>query len=189
MWWIATPHMSVFTLKTPAGSSILAFLSVTETLTCHAQGCPCLRADSLHIYTEINSISWGINQLLLEMQVWVRMAICAHHATLICNDTPGNAASCFICNANLPPDHANMAQQSETEGANCAELASSNMRAYNWRTCSVCVKKHLHITSTVSLWGDGTLLAGTLAVSMVSTSCSYLFFYFLCLSLHITLSL
>lgn len=140
-----------FHTKTPECSSTLIFLSVTETLTCHAQVCPCLRADSLHIYTEINNISWGINQLSLEMQVWARMAICAHHATLICNDTPGNAASCFICNANLPPDHANMAQQSDTEGANCAELASSNMRAYNWRTCSVSVKKHLHITSTDSL--------------------------------------
>lgn len=79
------------------------------------------------------------------------MAICAHHATLIYNDTPGNAVSRFICNANLPPDHANMAQQSDTEGANCAEVASSNMRAYNWRTRSVCVKNHLHITSTVSV--------------------------------------
>lgn len=66
------------------------------------------------------------------------MAICAHHATLIYNDTPGNAASRFICNANLPPDHAKMAQQSDMEGANCAEVASSNMRAYNWRTRSVC---------------------------------------------------
>lgn len=79
------------------------------------------------------------------------MAICAHHATLIYNDTPGNAASRFICNANLPPDHANMAQQSNSEGANCTEVAGSNMRAYNWRTRSVCVKNHLHITSTVSV--------------------------------------
>lgn len=34
-------------------------------------------------------------------------------------------------------------------GANCAEVAGSNMRARNWRTRSVCVKDHLHITSTV----------------------------------------
>ena len=85
------------------------------------------------------------------MQVWAGMAICAHHATLIYNDTPGNAASRFICNANSPPDHANTAQQWDREGANCVEVASSNMRAYNWRTRSVCVKNHLHITSTVSV--------------------------------------
>lgn len=119
-------------------------------LTCHAQGFPCW-ADSLHIYIGINSISWGKRQHLLEIQVWAGMAICAHHATLIHNDTPGNAASRFICNANLPPDHTNMAQQSDTEGANCAEVANSNMRAYNWRTRSVCVKNDLHISSTVSV--------------------------------------
>lgn len=85
------------------------------------------------------------------MQVWAGIAICAHHATLIYNDTPGNAASRFICNANWPADHANMAQQPDTEGANCAEVAGSNMRAHNWRTRSVCVKHHLHITSSVSV--------------------------------------
>lgn len=78
------------------------------------------------------------------------MVICAHHATLIYNDTPGNAASRFICNANSPPDRANAAQQPDTEGANCAEVAGSNMRAHNWRTRSVCVKNNLHIASTVS---------------------------------------
>lgn len=76
------------------------------------------------------------------------MAICAHHATLIYNDTSGNAAPHFICNANSPPDHANMAQQSETEGANCTEVAGSDMRACNWTIHSVCVKEHLHITYT-----------------------------------------
>jgi len=110
-----------------------------------------LRADSLHIYAGINTISRGKRQLLLEIQVWTSMAICAHHATLIYNDTSGNAASLLICNANLPPDQTNMAQQSVSEGANCAEVACSNMRAYNWRTRSVCVKNHLHITSTVSV--------------------------------------
>lgn len=70
------------------------------------------------------------------------MAICARHATLIYNDTPGNDASRFICNANLPPEHANMAQQAHAEGAKCAEVAGSNLRAYYCRTRSVCVKKH-----------------------------------------------
>lgn len=49
------------------------------------------------------------------MQVLEGIAICAYHGTLIYNDTPGNAASRFICNANLPPDHAH-AQHGSTVG-------------------------------------------------------------------------
>lgn len=68
----------------------------------------------------------------------------------IYNDNPGNATCRFICNANTPLDHANAVQQSDSEeGANCAEVAGSTMRACNWRTRSVCVKTHLHFTSTV----------------------------------------
>lgn len=112
---------------------------------------PLFKADSLHTYTGINSISWGITQLFSETWLRAGMAICAHHAAQIYNDTSGNAASSFICIANLPPVHAKVAQQLDTEGANCAEVASGNMRAYNWRTRSVCVTNNLHITSTVSL--------------------------------------
>lgn len=55
----------------------------------------------VHICTGINIIfSSGIRRLSLEIQVCAVMAICAHHATVIYNDTPGNAASRFICNAN-----------------------------------------------------------------------------------------
>lgn len=135
-----------------------------------------------------------MSQLSLEMQVWAGMAICAHHATLIYNDTPGNAASHFICNANLPPDHTNMAQQWNTEGANCAEVAGSNMRAYNWRTGSVCVKRHLHITSTVSVRWWNIISWKTRTVHGRNFLRLYLFFFFLLyifcvrLPVHVALS-
>lgn len=60
------------------------------------------------------------------------MAFCVHRARLTYHDSSGNAASSFICNANLHANHANMTQQLDREGANCAEVAHSNMRAYNY---------------------------------------------------------
>lgn len=114
---------------------------------------PLSRAESLHIFFRkvINIISWWMRWILLEMQVWAGTAICAHQATLIYNDTLGNGVSRFICKANRLLEQTNVVHQSDMEGANCAEVARSNMRVHNWRTRSVCVKNHLHITFTVSL--------------------------------------
>lgn len=42
-------------------------------------------------------------------------------------------------NANLPADHAYMAQQLDREGANCAEVDHSNIWAYN---CMLGVCEH-----------------------------------------------
>lgn len=49
-----------------------------------------------------------------------------------------------------------------------------------------CVWRTICISLPLSLWGDGTLLAGTLAVSTAGTSCIYLFFalHLRCLSVR-----
>lgn len=70
--------------------------------------------------------------LWVKARLGTRMAFCAHRARIIYHDSSRNAASGFIFNANLPADHANVAQQLDREGANCAEMAHSNMRAYNY---------------------------------------------------------
>lgn len=67
----------------------------------------------------------------MKAQLCARMACCEHRGGLICHDSSGNAASNSICNGKLPAYHANMAQQLDREGANCAEVAHSNMTAYN----------------------------------------------------------
>lgn len=54
-----------------------------------------------------------------------------------------------------------------------------------------CVWRNICISLPLSLWGDGTLLAGTLAASTVGTSCIYLFLPYIfcvCLPVQITLS-
>lgn len=56
-----------------------------------------------------------------------KQVTCSHHATIIENDSAGNVTSTLICNANLPADHAYMAQQLDREGANCAAVDYSNI--------------------------------------------------------------
>lgn len=88
----------------------------------------------------------------------------------------------LICNANLPADHANMAQQLDREGANCAEVAHSNMRAYNC-ILGMCEEPFAYRFRCFSEVME-QLLAGIRAVSTARTHNIYSFFYDSCLFAH-----
>lgn len=49
-----------------------------------------------------------------------------------------------------------------------------------------CVWSAICISHPLSLWGDGTLLAGKLALSTVGTSCVYIFFFFFCFTFSVS---
>lgn len=85
------------------------------------------------ILTMINNISWGLT-LLVETQLWARMAFCAHRGRLIYQNSSGNAVSTFLCCALLTCLQTTLTWLNSWtgRGANRAVVAHSNMRAYNY---------------------------------------------------------